>query len=92
KERKLRPGQAVTAEIHIKHGSNKPVTFVPEEAITIIDGQPTVFVADTPTSVRTVPVELGKTNGSEQQITSGLKPGEQVVSQGVFELKSELFR
>jgi cobalt-zinc-cadmium efflux system membrane fusion protein len=92
RERTLRPCQAVTAEIHTKHGSNKPVTFVPSEAVTIIDGQPTVFVADTPTSVRTVPVELGKTNGEEQQITKGLDAGQRVVSQGVFELKSELFR
>lgn len=92
RERKLRPGQAVTAEIHVKHGSHKPVTFVPSTAITIIDGQPTVFVSDSPTSVRAVPVTLGTTNGEEQQIASGLKAGQQVVVEGVFELKSELFR
>jgi len=92
RSRKLRPGQAVTAEIHTQHGSNSPVLFVPSDAVTIIDGEPTVFVNDGPTSVRTVPVQLGKTNGEEQQITSGLTAGQQVVSKGVFALKSELFR
>lgn len=92
KERKLRPGQGVTAEIHTAHGSQKPVLVVPSTAVTVIDGQPTVFVSETPTAVTTVPVELGKASGDERQILKGLQPGQRVISQGVFALKSELFR
>jgi cobalt-zinc-cadmium efflux system membrane fusion protein len=90
--RKLRPGQAVTAEIEASKGAHRPVLMVPNTAVTVIDGQPTVFVSDGETSVRTVPVELGVTNGDQQQIIKGLEEGQTVVSRGVFALKSELFR
>lgn len=92
KARQLRPGQAVTAEIESSKGAQRPVLLVPHPAVTVVDGQPTVFVSDTPTSVRAVPVELGATNGEEQQIISGIQEGQFVVSSGVFALKSELFR
>jgi len=92
KERKLRPGQAVTAEIEASQAAELPVLSVPNTAVTVIDGQPTVFVSDTPTSVRAVPVELGATNGEEQQIIKGLEEGQVIVKRGVFALKSELFR
>lgn len=91
-ERKLRPGQAITAEIHASVGAAKPVLIVPNTAVTVVDGQPTVFISDTPTSVRAAPVTLGQTNGDEQQIIRGLNKGQMVVSEGIFALKSELFR
>jgi multidrug efflux pump subunit AcrA (membrane-fusion protein) len=37
-------------------------------------------------------VELGVTNGQDTEATSGVSPGDEVVSEGVFALKSELFR
>jgi cobalt-zinc-cadmium efflux system membrane fusion protein len=92
RSRKLRPGQAVTAEIHASQGAARPVLVIPSTAVTVVDGQPTVFVSDQPTAVRAVPVQLGQTNGNQQQVTSGLKQGQRVVSKGVFALKSELFR
>jgi membrane fusion protein, heavy metal efflux system len=90
--RQLRPGQAVTAQIHASHGSAKPVLVVPTTAVTVVDGQPTVFVSDGPTAVRAVPVQLGQTNGDEQHVMSGLKSGQRIITKGVFALKSELFR
>lgn len=90
--RKLRPGQAVSAEIQASQGANHPVLLVPSSAITVIDGQPTVFVSDSPTSVRAVAVELGATNGDQQQVIKGLEEGQSVVVRGVFAIKSELFR
>lgn len=92
KERRLRPGQAVTAKIEASYASAVPVLSVPNSAITVIDGQPTVFVCDTNTSVRAVPVELGATDGEHQQIEKGLQEGQTVAVRGVFALKSELFR
>lgn len=92
KERKLRPGQAVSAEIQATEGAQKPVLLVPSTAITVIDGQPTVFVSDGPTSVRAVDVELGATNGDQQQVVKGLEEGQSVVTRGAFAIKSELFR
>lgn len=92
KQRRLRPGQAVTAKIEASQAAEVPVLSVPNAAVTVIDGQPTVFASDTPTSVRAVPIELGATNGEQQQITKGLDEGQSVVVHGVFALKSELFR
>ncbi|HET9931268.1 MAG TPA: efflux RND transporter periplasmic adaptor subunit [Polyangiaceae bacterium] len=90
-DRRLRAGQAVNARIHAAGGEHAS-TQVPSSAITYVDGKPTLFVASGNNSVRVVKVELGITNGHETEITSGVNPGDQVVSEGVFALKSELFR
>jgi membrane fusion protein, heavy metal efflux system len=90
--RKLRPGQAVSAEIRASLGAAHSVLLVPSDAVTVIDGQPTVFVSDSATSVRAVAVELGASNGDQQQVTKGLVEGQAVVVRGVFAIKSELFR
>ncbi len=92
KTRQLRPGQAVTAKIEASRGAQRPVLLIPNTAVTVVDGQPTVFVCDSPKSVRAVPVELGATNGDQQQILNGLEEGQSVAVRGVFALKSELFR
>jgi cobalt-zinc-cadmium efflux system membrane fusion protein len=90
--RKLRPGQSVTAQIHATGAGVEPVTVVPPSAVTYVDGKPTVFVAEGPDGVEVRPIELGHANDREQQVLAGLKVGEQIVSEGVFALKSELFR
>jgi cobalt-zinc-cadmium efflux system membrane fusion protein len=92
RSRLLRPGQAVDANIRAGGSSVDAGPVVPPDAVTYVDGKPTVFVMDTPTSVRVVPVELGATDGRELHIVRGLKVGERVVTSGTFELKSELFR
>lgn len=90
-DRRLRAGQAVNARIHAAGGEHMS-TLVPSSAITYVDGKPTLFVASGSNAVRVVKVELGISNGQETEISSGVKPGDQVVSEGVFALKSELFR
>jgi cobalt-zinc-cadmium efflux system membrane fusion protein len=91
KNRLLRPGQSVTAVIHAATPTHESLS-VPFEAITYVDGRPTVFVANGPTRVTPTPVELGVSDGRQQEILSGVREGQSVVSQGVFALKSELFR
>jgi len=92
KDRLLRPGQAVDAIIRIAGATVSQGILVPPTAVTFVDGRPVVFVADTPTSVVATEVELGASNGREQQIESGIQTGQRVVIEGTFELKSELFR
>lgn len=92
RERLLRPGQAVDALIKASGAATKSALVVPTEAITYVDGEPTVFVATGPLSVAPTVVELGEDNGRERQVLKGLELGQEVVVQGVFELKSELFR
>src|SRR5690606_24449821 len=62
KERKLLPGQAVTAEIEASRNAGKPVLVVPKSAITVVDGQPTVFVVTGKNEVRVAEVTLGKSD------------------------------
>jgi membrane fusion protein, heavy metal efflux system len=92
RDRKLRAGQAVNSRIHTASGGERPSTIVPSSAITLVDGRPTVFVRTGETSVRVVKVEVGTSNGQETEVMDGVKPGDEVVSEGVFALKSELFR
>lgn len=92
RSRQLRPGQAVDATIRAAGAAADQGPVVPPEAVTFIDGKSTVFVLEAPTKVRVVPVELGASDGQDLYIKQGLKVGERVVTNGTFELKSELFR
>jgi cobalt-zinc-cadmium efflux system membrane fusion protein len=90
--RKFRPGQSVNAVIRATAAAVDNVTTVPASAIAYVDGDPSVFVADTPTSVVVTPVELGETNGPQVHVKSGVQAGQRVVVRGTTELRNELFR
>ncbi|HET7545956.1 MAG TPA: efflux RND transporter periplasmic adaptor subunit [Polyangiaceae bacterium] len=92
RDRRLRAGQAVNARIHAASAGEHQSTLVPSSAITFVDGKSTVFVKSGENAVRVVKLELGTTNGHETEAISGVNPGDEVVSEGVFALKSELFR
>jgi cobalt-zinc-cadmium efflux system membrane fusion protein len=89
--RKLRPGQAVRASIRVSAAVSDALV-VPVSALAFVDGKPVVFVETDPDRVVVAPVELGASDGVLQQVTSGLADGATVVHEGVFALKSELFR
>ena len=91
-DRKLRVGQAVQATIHSSGGNLTPNPVAPSSAITFVAGKPTVFVAVGPNAVRVVSVELGVSDADETEILAGLSEGDQIVTEGAFGLKSELFR
>jgi membrane fusion protein, heavy metal efflux system len=89
---KLRPGQAVSAKIMASQIATEDTLLVPVSAISFVDGEPTVFALEGNNTVRPAKVALGDSNGEMKQVTQGLKAGDRVVTRGVFELKSELFR
>lgn len=89
--RKLRPGQAVTASVRAS-GPARTALVVPAAAVTYVDGAPTVFVVQGDDRVVPTRVALGAQSGQAQEITQGLTEGALVVSEGVFALKSELYR
>lgn len=91
KERKLRPGQSVTAIIQAS-GPSRTMLTVPMTAVTYIDGRPTVFLAESPERVVPTTIEIGPNDGTNQGVVAGLSEGQLVVSRGVFALKSELYR
>lgn len=95
--RVLRPGQSVVARLH--PGSlARDVLVVPVAAITYIDGRPHLFLVDCPnpagivTRVLAKEVTLGMNDGDRQEIVQGVSETQYVVVEGVFALKSELFR
>jgi cobalt-zinc-cadmium efflux system membrane fusion protein len=91
-DHQLRPGQAVKAAIQASGGKLTPRPLVPTGAITFVDGKPTLFVAEGPHVVRVASVRIGANDGHETEITDGLNETDEVVTDGAFALKSELFR
>jgi len=89
--RKLRAGQSVFATIDAS-GPAHDALMVPRDAVVFVDGKPTVFRAESETSVTPVAVRLGTQNDSDVEIVEGLQDGAKVVVTGAFYLKSELFR
>ncbi|HEY8539592.1 MAG TPA: efflux RND transporter periplasmic adaptor subunit, partial [Steroidobacteraceae bacterium] len=64
---------------------------VPEEAVLLLDGVPTVFVVDGD-EVHARPVETGATASGWTAIEAGLAPGDEVVTQGAFLIKSLMLK
>jgi membrane fusion protein, heavy metal efflux system len=92
REHKFMPGQSVSATIRAAGAAQQDTPTVPSGAVIHVDGKPSIFVADSPTSVIVTSVELGETNGQEVQIKGGLEPSARVVVRGTAELRNQLFR
>ncbi len=81
--RKLRPGHIVTATL--KRGEMKDVIMVPLMAVIPLEQGHTVYIAlDDKAQARKV--ELGMLKGSQIQIISGLKAGDQLIVAGLGQL------
>jgi RND family efflux transporter MFP subunit len=80
----LRPGQygRVRAQTDIQRGA----LLVPQRAVTELQGSYQVAVVNADNKVHIQPVQVGPQIGTEWVITSGLKPGEQVVIEGTGKL------
>ncbi|WP_156137384.1 efflux RND transporter periplasmic adaptor subunit [Methyloceanibacter caenitepidi] len=87
--RHLRPGMFVTAQIAL---TEDPVDVrIPASALQSHEGQSVVFVRegdDGPLKPR--PVTLGRSNDAYVEVLGGLKPGETIVAEGAFLVKSQL--
>ncbi len=90
-ERTLRAGESVQAKIHTSRARSR-VVLVPRDAITTVDGKPTVFVEHDATSVEPRAIVVGATDTTRIEVKSGVKAGERIAIKGVFALKSEVFR
>jgi RND family efflux transporter MFP subunit len=80
----LRPGQygSVRAQTAIEHDA----LLVPQRAVTELQGSYQVAVVNGDNKVHIQPVQVGPQVGTNWLITSGLKPGETVVTEGVGKL------
>lgn len=89
--RKLRAGQSVRAAMKAE-GRTKSVLAAPLAAIVYVDGKPTVFVREGAEKFAPRALVLGDADGVSVEVREGLSPGESIAVEGVFALKSELFR
>ena len=87
----LRPGQSLLARIHLSVRSG-PSLVVPRSSVTNIDGNRTVFVYHAPDGIEPRTVLVGGRDGERVEILSGLRAGENVVTSGVMDLRSHVFR
>jgi cobalt-zinc-cadmium efflux system membrane fusion protein len=78
------------ANIELPTKFSKQALAVPESALQQVDGKNVVFIRSSATQFEKREVERGVTVNNQTEIVSGLKPGEPVVTQGAFHLKSIL--
>jgi len=94
REDKLRPGMFVEAQVVL--GASTPVIALPTSAISYAPYGNSVFIVgdmkgpkgQTYRGVRQQFVKLGGSRGDQVAVVSGVKPGEEVVTSGVFKLRN----
>ena len=84
----LRQGQAVRVRI-TPRGSQTRGIILPEEAVQQVEGRDVVFV-QVEGGFQSVPVSTGSRSNGRVEILDGLQPGQTVVTEGAFVLKSQL--
>lgn len=83
---RLRDGMFV--EITVDTSGNQTVLAVPKRAVITEQGQTFVFVFDGGETFEKRPVALGVEGADFYEIKSGLKEGERVVTEGIYQLRS----
>lgn len=91
-DRKLKPGMFATAAISTPSSDNKEVITVPGSAIQQIEGKSAVFVQEGEDGFQMRGVSVGQSSGDYVHVLDGLKPGDRVVTEGGFYLKSVLLK
>ncbi len=82
-----RPGLFVTA--YVASDQLEVPVLVPKNAVQLLEGESVVFVPDGD-AFDSVPVVLGRSNGTHVEIETGLGQGERYVAEGAFVLKAEI--
>ncbi len=85
----LRPGQFVRVALQTVAGEE--TIAVPREAVTLLHGDQVVFKLEGD-ELHPQLVETGKVRGGWMEITAGLEPGDEIVTNGMFLLKSLLLK
>jgi len=88
----LRIGLFGTAHVATASSHTRPVLTVPRSAISEVGGKTVVFVHQPDGDFDMHEVVLGESNLGKVQVLSGLREGENVVTQGAFTLKSAVLR
>lgn len=84
---RLKPEMFATAAIEVAGAKTAEAISLPDAAIVLLQGQPTVFVFDAGV-YEPRPVDPGERFGGRTLLEGGIKPGEQVVVAGAYALKA----
>ena len=82
---RLRPGQY--AKVRAVIGVRQAALLVPQRSVTDTQGNYLVAVVDPNNTIRLARVKVGDRVGSKWVIEEGLKPGERVVTDGLFKIR-----
>ena len=82
---RLRPGQY--AKVRATIGLRLGALLVPQRSVNETQGSYMVAVVDPNNTIRFTPVKVGERIGSDWVIEDGLKPGERVVTDGLFKIR-----
>ena len=87
-QHRLKPREYVDVQLAI---ASPPTLAIPVSALTMVDNVRGVFV-QRETGYAFVPIEIGREGGGWVEVRKGLTAGEQVVVDGVFDLKNVLLK
>ena len=87
---KLRPG--MFASVHIAEPATRDAVFVPEDALQNINGMPVIFVTTDGVTFQAHTVNVGTRSMGKAEVIDGLKPGDRIVVNGAFMVKSEMLK
>jgi membrane fusion protein, heavy metal efflux system len=82
------------ASVEVQGGRSLPAAVIPEDAVQLVGGVPTVFVVETDAKggarFTKRNVELGSRGNGKVAVITGLRAGDLVVTKGAFAVKAEL--
>jgi cobalt-zinc-cadmium efflux system membrane fusion protein len=84
-----KPG--LTVDGHVAVSEDRVAVVVPETALQVMEDETVVFVQDGD-QYEARAVKIGKRDGRQVEIASGLKPGEHYVSDGSFIVKADILK
>jgi membrane fusion protein (multidrug efflux system) len=82
---RLRPG--LYGKVHASIGTRRGALLVPQRAVNEMQGNYSVAVVDPDNTIRFAVVKVGDRIGSGWVVEEGLKPGERVVTDGLFKIR-----
>lgn len=80
------------ATVRFDLGTDEETILLPRSSIQTVDDRNLVFVRKAASSFDVRPVELGRMTETQVSVLDGIQPGENVVTEGSFLLKSELLK
>jgi membrane fusion protein (multidrug efflux system) len=82
---RLRPG--LYGKVHASIGTRTGALLVPQRAVNEMQGSYSVAVVDPKNTIRFAVVKVGDRVGSDWIVEQGVKPGERVVTDGLFKIR-----